>query len=65
MSDDYRSSDAFSSGGFPLNDKAVIQKYRNAIKGILSQLGSSIMNGKFNLAGVSFPISCMYPCSIL
>ena len=65
MQDDYISPDAYSSGGFPLSDQAVIQKYRNAIKGILSQLGSSIMNGKFNLAGVSFPISCMYPCSIL
>jgi len=65
MSDDYRSPEAHSSGGFPLSDQNVIKKYRNAIKGVLSQLGSSIMNGKFNLASVSFPIACMYPCSIL
>ena len=65
MHDDYRDPDAHKDGGFPLNDAAVIGRYRAAMKDIVKQLGRSIFSGKFNLGSVSFPISCMQHKSIL
>ena len=35
LSDDFRHPDAHKDGGFPLNDAAVIGKYRNAFKDIV------------------------------
>ena len=63
--DDYRAPDAHPNGGFPLNDQEVLQMFRNAIKGVISQVGRAILSGKFNLASISFPIWCMAPRSIL
>ena len=65
VKDDFRHPDAHKDGGFPLNDAAVIGKYRNAFKDIVKQLGRSIFSGKFNIGSVSFPISCMSHQSIL
>ena len=65
IKDDFRHPDAHKDGGFPLNDAAVIGKYRNAFKDIVKQLGRSIFSGKFNIGSVSFPISCMSHQSIL
>ena len=59
IKDDYRHPDAHKDGGFPLNDAAVIGKYRSAFKDIVKQLGKTIFSGKFNIGSVSFPISCM------
>ena len=63
--DDFRHPEAHKDGGFPLNDAAVIGKYRNAFKDIVKQLGRTIFSGKFNIGSVSFPISCMSHVSIL
>lgn len=63
--DDHRAADAHPNGGFPLNDQEVLQMFRNAIKSVISQVGRSLLSGKFNLASVSFPIWCMAPRSIL
>ena len=65
LTDDFRHPDSHKDGGFPLNDAAVIGKYRNAFKDIVKQLGRTIFSGKFNIGSVSFPISCMSPNSIL
>jgi len=65
MKDDYRMPDAHKDGGFPLNDAAVVAKYRGAFKDIMKQIGRSIFSGKFNLGSVSFPIKCMSDKSIL
>ena len=65
MNDDFRHPLAHKDGGFPLDDAAVIGKYRNAFKDIVKQLGRSIFSGKFNIGSVSFPISCMSHVSIL
>ena len=43
--DDHRAADAHPNGGFPLNDQEVLQKFRNAIKGVISQIGRSILSG--------------------
>jgi hypothetical protein len=63
--DDYRCETAYKNGGFPLNDPAIIGKYRNAFKTMLSSVGRQLITGKFNLASTSFPIQCMAPVSIL
>ena len=63
--DDHRAAGAHPNGGFPLDDQEVVQNFRNAIKSVISQVGRSILSGKFNLASVSFPIWCMAPNSIL
>ena len=65
MKDDFRHPDAHKDGGFPLNDAAVLGRYRNAAKDIIKQLGRSIFSGKFNIGTVSFPINCMSHQSIL
>lgn len=65
LKDDFRHPDAHKDGGFPLNDAAVIGKYRSAFKDIVKQLGRTIFSGKFNIGSVSFPISCMSHQSIL
>lgn len=65
LNDDFRHPDAHKDGGFPLNDAAVIGKYRSAFKDIVKQLGKTIFSGKFNIGSVSFPISCMSHQSIL
>mmetsp|Transcript_15116 Transcript_15116/g.19118 ORF Transcript_15116/g.19118 Transcript_15116/m.19118 type:complete len:139 (+) Transcript_15116:1274-1690(+) len=59
LRDDFRHPDAHKDGGFPLNDAAVIGRYRQAFKDIVKQLGRTIFSGKFNIGSVSFPISCM------
>lgn len=64
-SDDYRAPDAHPNGGFPLDDQEVLQMFRNAIKSVMTQVGRTILSGKFNLASISFPIWCMAPNSIL
>ncbi len=63
--DDWRQPDAAKDGGFPLNDPVVLNRYRTAFKDVVKQIGRTIFSGKFNLAGVSFPIFCMSPESIL
>ena len=63
--DDYRAPDAHPNGGFPMTDQEVTQKFRNAIKSVISQVGRSLLSGKFNLTSVAFPIWCMAPRSIL
>ena len=65
LSDDFRMPDAHKDGGFPMNDPAVLAKFRNAFKDVLKQIGRSIFSGKFNLGSVSFPIKCMSDKSIL
>ena len=65
LTDDFRHPDAHKDGGFPLNDAAVIGRYRSAFKDIVKQLGRTIFSGKFNIGSVSFPISCMSHQSIL
>ena len=37
--DDYRAEDIDNYGGFPLNDTKVTQMLRNAIKGVVTQIG--------------------------
>ena len=64
-SDDWRQPDAAKDGGFPLNDPVVLNRYRTAFKDVVKQIGRTIFSGKFNLGGVSFPIFCMSPESIL
>ena len=61
LSDDYRLPGAHKDGGFPMNDAAVLERYRSAFKDIASQIGRSIFTGRFNLGSVSFPIKCMSP----
>ena len=63
--DDYRCDSAYKSGGFPLDDAEVINKYRAAFKGLLNQIGRQLIMGRFNLTNTSFPISCMAPSSIV
>lgn len=63
--DDWRQPDVAKDGGFPLNDPVVLNRYRTAFKDVVKQIGRTIFSGKFNLAGVSFPIFCMSPESIL
>ena len=65
LKDDFRHPSAHKDGGFPLDDAAVISKYRNAFKDIVKQLGRTIFSGKFNIGSVSFPIHCMSHRSIL
>ena len=65
VSDEYRSPRAYKDGGFPLDDQEIINKYRNAFKMVISQVGRQIISGKFNLANTSFPISAMTPKSIV
>ena len=57
--------DAHKDGGFPLDDPAVLGKYRGALKDVVKQIGRSVFSGKFNLGSVSFPIHCMSDKSIL
>lgn len=64
-SDDYRSDVGHSDGGFALNDKQVVSKYRSAFKTLVGQIGSQIMKGDFNLTTVSLPIKAMDYNSIL
>ena len=63
--DDYRIEEAWRDGGFQFNDQEQIQKYRTALKTIVSSVGRQVITGRFNLANTSFPISCMAPISIL
>jgi hypothetical protein len=63
--DDYRCPNAHKNGGFPLEDMETKNNLQSAIKGVIAQVGRSIMSGQFNLASVSFPIWCMAPRSIL
>ena len=65
LQDNYRDPEAYSGGGFPLNDQVVISKFRTAFKNSISQVGRQLLTGRFNLTNVSFPISCMSDQSIL
>ena len=65
LQDNYRDPEAYSGGGFPLNDQVVISKFRTAFKNLISQVGRQLLTGRFNLTNVSFPISCMSDQSIL
>lgn len=58
MEGDYRTKEASSKGGFALRDSALTSKLRSAGKEVLYRLGRQILNGKFNLVGISFPIKC-------
>ena len=60
-SDDHRCANAHKNGGFPLNDQEAINKFRQAIKTIISKLGRQLLSGKLNLANITFPIWCMSP----
>ena len=55
LTDDYRSEQGHSEGGFALKDKQVISKFRGAFKTLVGQIGSQIMKGDFNLTTVSLP----------
>jgi len=46
-------------GGFPLNDKATIDKFRTAFKELLKKIGYELLRGRFQLHRVSFPIKYM------
>jgi hypothetical protein len=37
--DDYRSPEAYSTGGFALTDQAVIDRFRSAFKGLIKVIG--------------------------
>ena len=63
--DDFRPPDIHKNGGFALDDKEVLNKYRGALKDLLKQVGSMLLSGKFELYKVSFPIKAMSPKSIL
>lgn len=39
FNDDYRDPSSWKDGGFPLVDPEVIQKFRNALKGLIQQIG--------------------------
>ena len=65
LTDDYRSEQGHSEGGFALKDKQVISKFRGAFKTLVGQIGSQIMKGDFNLTTVSLPIKAMDHNSIL
>ena len=65
LTDDYRSEVGHSAGGFALNDKTVISKFRGAFKSLVGEIGSQLMKGNFNLTTVSLPISAMDHNSIL
>ncbi|CDW86164.1 UNKNOWN [Stylonychia lemnae] len=64
-SDEYRSADAHKNGGFALTDQKVLQKYRNAGKELIKQIGKQLITGNFNLTNTSFPIKCMSHKTIL
>lgn len=63
--DDFRAPDASKDGGFALDDKEVLNKYRGALKDLIKQVGKMLLSGKFELYKVSFPIKAMSPKSIL
>lgn len=63
--DDYRPSDVHKDGGFALDDKEVLDKYRSALKDLIKQIGRMLLSGSFELYKVSFPIKAMSPKSIL
>lgn len=65
MDDDYRSPEAYPSGGFTLTDQAVIGRFRSAFKGLIQQIGRQLITGKFNLTNTSFPIKFMSHKTIL
>lgn len=60
LTDDYRdpTPNAYSQGGWALSDQRVINKYRNALRMLISQIGRQLISGKFKLENTSFPISC-------
>lgn len=65
VKDKFRCPNAHKNGGFPLNDLETMNNLRSAVKGVIAQVGRSILSGQFNLATISFPIWCMAPKSIL
>ena len=65
LTDDYRCPTAWKDGGFALTDSRVIGKFRQAFKGLISQIGRQLITGKFNLTNTSFPIKFMSTNSIL
>jgi hypothetical protein len=64
-SDDFRAPDASVYGGFQYLDYALTAKIRSSATEVLKRLGRQLINGKFNLISVSFPIKCMAPFSVL
>lgn len=46
-------------------DPMVVQRYRDAAKDMLKEIGYKIFSGKFDLSKVSFPIKCMSSESLL
>lgn len=52
-------------GGFALHDDELHKRQRSAAKEFIKQIGKKLMNGKFDLTRVGFPIKCMGPLSIL
>ena len=65
LKDDWRQPDAHPTGGFPMADPMVVQRYRDAAKDMLKEIGYKIFSGKFDLSKVSFPIKCMSSESLL
>ncbi len=65
FSDDYRDPNGSSYGGFQCLDYAVSSRLRSAGTELFKQVGRQMFNGKFNLVGISFPIKCMAPISVL
>lgn len=64
-SDDYRKKEASSKGGFACRDKQLVSKLRSAGKEIIWRIGKQILNGKFNLVTIAFPIKCAAPYTML
>ncbi|CAG9326920.1 KES1_7 [Blepharisma stoltei] len=58
-SDDYRASNAYTSGGFALLDQQTVTKLRSVGKEIIREMGKKILSGNLNLTQISFPIRCM------
>lgn len=65
LSDDYRDPNASYYGGFQCLDYAISSRLRSAGTELFKQVGRQMFNGKFNLVGISFPIKCMAPITVL
>jgi hypothetical protein len=65
LSDDYRDPNGSYYGGFQCLDYAISSRLRSAGTELVKQVGRQMFNGKFNLVGISFPIKCMAPMTVL
>ena len=63
--DFYRDPTAHKSGGFALHDQEIIDKYKGAMKELVTDIGRKLFTGNFDWATVAFPIKAQSPESIL